>query len=155
MADERVLTVPLRQSWIKQARVRRVPHGMNVIRQFVEKHAKVEDVKLSSGINELMWIRGAKQAPGKIKIAVRVEEGVAFARLPDEKVPVKEGKKEKPAAPTDKPAATPAKEPATPAPAKEAAPKEEKKKPGKELSKEDKEAEQIWKEAEQKSKETQ
>ncbi|MBI4020781.1 MAG: hypothetical protein HY369_00910 [Candidatus Aenigmarchaeota archaeon] len=158
MAD-RVYTIPLRASWVVHPRISRVNRSVNVIRAYLERHAKVDEVKLSAGINEYLWISGAKKPPGAIKVVVSVKEGIAHARLPEEKValPEKKGKTEKAAkdeakapaaamAPATtaapvKPATTTEKKPATSTP-----PKPEK---GKKLTPEE-EAAQLWKETEQK-----
>ena len=151
--DERVYTIPLRREWIKYPRGRRVNRSVNVVRSFIRKHTKAEDVKLSVGINEYLWMSGIQKPPGKVKVTVRLEEGKAFARLPEEKPPepekktkkVKEKSPEAPEKKDEKPTAAPKE---TPAKKEEiAAPKETKKQTAEE------EAEQLWKEAEKKIKE--
>lgn len=90
---ERVYNIPLRKEWIKQSRIRRVPRSVNVVRSFLERHTKAEEVKLSTGVNEYLWIRGIKKAPSSIKVKVSLEDNIAFARLPEEAAPKKEDKK--------------------------------------------------------------
>jgi large subunit ribosomal protein L31e len=85
---ERVYSIPLRREWVRQPRVKRAPAGVAAVRKFLEKHTKSE-VKLSSGLNELLWAGGIKSPPGRIKVAVELKDGIAFARLPQEK-PVQE-----------------------------------------------------------------
>ena len=153
---EKVYTIPLKRRVVKHPRVRRAPRGITLIREFLEKHTKAEEVKVSKGINELLWKHGPKKPPGKIKVAVEVKEGKAFARLPDEKLEAKrkEGKKEKIS--RNKPAEE--KETKT-----EGRPKEKKaetkkiekpvdKSERRDLTPQEKEAEEIWKEAEEKAK---
>lgn len=155
-ATERVYTIPLRKEWVKQSRIRRVPRTVRVIREFLKRHTKAEEVKLSTGLNEFLWLHGAKKPPGKVKVKVSVEEGKAFARLPEEeKVEkiAKKGKKE-PAKEEPKKAEEKKEEAKKEAPEKEekGERKEEKPKEEKELTPSEKEAEKIWKEAEEKVK---
>lgn len=91
---ERVLTIPLRREWVKQSRIHRVPRGVNVIREYIFRHMKTEDIKISTALNEFLWTKGIKRPPAQIKVKVRLEEGQAYARLPDEKIlePEKKGK---------------------------------------------------------------
>ena len=158
--EEKIYTIPLRREWVKQSRVRRANRSLNVIRGFVEKHTRAGETSLSSGVNELVWTRGAKKPPGKVKVSVRVEEGIAFARLPEEPLPQKEGEKsgdkkgEKQAEGKEKQERI---EPKTQTEkTKENNQKKEVKEKSKEkveeLSPEEKEAQEIWKEAEKKTK---
>lgn len=147
--DEKVFTIPLRRTWVKQTRVKRAPTSIRTVQAYVEKHTAASEVKLSAGVNEFVWQSGAKKPPGKVKVNVRLEEGVAFARLPEEKLPQKEGKveakKEETKAPEKK--ETEKKEQKTPEGKKPAEKKEEPRKEKKDLTPEQ-EAEQLWKEAE-------
>ena len=93
--EERVYTIPLRKAWLKQTRIQRVPRSVNVLREFIQQHTKAESVKVSPLVNEFLWLSGIKTPPAKIKVKVSVEDGVAFARMPDEKVEQKEKSKPK------------------------------------------------------------
>jgi len=155
-ASEKVYTIPLRREWVKQSRIKRANKCISVIREYLEKHTKASEIKISAGVNEHVWFRGIKKPPGKIKVTVRLEEGVAFARLPEEKIPEKKKEKEEKKE-TVKKREEPKKE-TSKEEAKKEKPKEEPKiekaeKPGKTLSKDEKEAEELWKEAEKKAKE--
>ncbi|MBL7160733.1 MAG: 60S ribosomal protein L31 [Candidatus Aenigmarchaeota archaeon] len=90
---ERVYNIPLRGEWVKVARIRRAGKSMQIIKWFLEKNTKSQDIKLSKGINEFVWRGGVKKPPGAIKVAVSIKEGKVFARLPEEKGPDKEEKK--------------------------------------------------------------
>ncbi|MBI4181956.1 MAG: 60S ribosomal protein L31 [Candidatus Aenigmarchaeota archaeon] len=158
-AAERVMTIPLRKEWVKQGTPRRANRSINVIRETLGRHLHVDDVRLSAGVNDQIWARGNRKPPARIRVAVTVEEGVARARLPEEKLPLMEKAKEtkvekvKPETPqggaekaaTDKtaPAAEKAAGPPKTAPTPETAKKK--------LTPEE-EAAQLWKEAEQQAK---
>jgi len=158
-ATERVYTIPLRREWVKQSRIKRVPRTVRVIREFLKRHTKAEEVKLSTGLNEFLWLHGTKKPPGKVKVKVSVEEGKAFARLPEEEKVEKIAKKGKKEVAKEEPKKAEEKK-ETSEEAKKEAPgkeekgerKEEKPKEEKGLTPSEKEAEKIWKEAEEKVK---
>ncbi|MFH1294578.1 MAG: 50S ribosomal protein L31e [Candidatus Aenigmatarchaeota archaeon] len=100
MADERLYVIPLRSSWINTTRVKRANRSIHTIQEFLSKHMHVETVKISEGINQAVWARGAEKPPGKIKVKAKKEGDIVIATLPDEKLPEKP--KEKPAKAMDK-----------------------------------------------------
>lgn len=64
---ERIYTIPLRD--VKKApRTIRAAKAMRVIRSFLEKHMKSEDIILDPAINEKVWERGIQKIPSKIKV---------------------------------------------------------------------------------------
>jgi len=78
MADtERVYTIPLRV-------VRKVPiwrrsnRAMSEIKNYLSKHMKtpVEQVKIDSSLNEVVWARGDSKPPATVRVrAVKFEDG--------------------------------------------------------------------------------
>ncbi len=144
---EKVYTIPLRSAWKGATRVKKTKRSVSAVRQFVEKHTKAEDVKISEKLNSALWVSGAKKPLHKVMVKVNVSEGKASVRLPEEitleeekkrfleekkkkkapeaEEPKAEEKKEE--APAEKPEekAEPAKEEAKPAEEKEEKPVEE------------------------------
>jgi large subunit ribosomal protein L31e len=92
---EKLYIIPLRRTVIKTERINRSKVAAKTIRSYLIRHFKVEDTRISRGINELLWSRGAKKPPGKIKVKIEIKDKTAFARLPDEKEEVKTEKKPK------------------------------------------------------------
>lgn len=92
--DERLYTVPLRGKWIKKTRVLRTKKAVNCVKDFISRHTKASDVRISTKLNELLWTGGAKRPPNRVKVKVKVENSTAWARLPNE-VEVKPEKEEK------------------------------------------------------------
>lgn len=91
--EENVYTIPLRKHWVKVSRVDRVNTSVDVIRSFLIRHTKTEDIKLSPLLNESLWTRGAKKPPAFAKIkVVKDEKGVVNAMLPEERLEVTEKK---------------------------------------------------------------
>jgi ribosomal protein L31E len=95
MADERVYVIPLREEARKSPRNMKANRSMNGIRRFVSRHAKVQDVKVSEKINQAIWSSGRQKTPGKIKVRVRVDDGVAYVKAMDEMFIEKAAKREK------------------------------------------------------------
>ncbi len=67
MADKRLYTIPLRDAWNVSIK-KRSKRAMAVIRAFTEKHMKAESVKIGSDLNHLIWSRGIKNPPRKVKV---------------------------------------------------------------------------------------
>ena len=97
---ERTYNVPLRKEYMKAPRWNRTKKAVTALRQFLAKHMKAEEVKLSKELNEKLWQHGIKNPPHHIKIkAVKDEKGVVTAGLfgaekPASKKKAKTAKKE-------------------------------------------------------------
>lgn len=82
---ERIYTIPLRRKTVKTARYKRSPKALKVIREFLKKHMKSDEVRISRDVNEFIWAHGIKRPPGKVKVkAVKDESGVVTATLEGE-----------------------------------------------------------------------
>ena len=94
-AIERTYNVPLRKEYRKVPRWRRTKKAVDALREFLVKHMKSEDVKLSKELNEHVWKHGIKNPPHHVKINVtKDEKGVVNADLFDKKVKTEKPKKE-------------------------------------------------------------
>lgn len=82
MAEEMVYTVPLRGAY-RAPLTKRAKVAVRVLREFVSRHTKSQIVKIDPEVNELIWSRGIKRPPRRIKVAVEVreEEGVRIAEV--------------------------------------------------------------------------
>jgi len=89
---ERIYTIPLRREWLKEPRSKRSKRARGEVEKFLRKHTKSKEIKLSSGVNELLFSRGFKKPPGKIKVEVKGNFESVQAKLPGEVIE-KEGKK--------------------------------------------------------------
>ncbi len=98
---ERTYTVPLRKEYMKAPRWNRTKKAVTALRQFLAKHMKAEEVKLSKELNEKLWQHGIKNPPHHVKVkAVKDEKGVVTAELFGAEKPA--SKKEKKAVKTEK-----------------------------------------------------
>ncbi len=95
-SGERIMNVPLRKEWLKAPRNDRGKRAMHALRQFVSRHTKTYEVRLSQKVNEKVWVRGIQKPPPRIRVKLsRDSGGIVHVLLPDEtmKKPGKEEKK--------------------------------------------------------------
>ena len=72
VVEERVYVVPL---WIKLKRMRGLHRAKKVVkflREFISRHMKTEidNIKISTEVNEQIWARGIRNPPRRIKVRV-------------------------------------------------------------------------------------
>jgi large subunit ribosomal protein L31e len=79
--DERVYTVPLGKAW-NTPKYRRAEKAVSVLRKFVQRHMKPEEVIIDPTVNELIWRNGIQNPPRKIRVKLsKDDEGVVTVRL--------------------------------------------------------------------------
>lgn len=75
VVEERFYTIPFRKAWITP-RHKRAPRSMRMLRSFISRHMKAEEVSISNEVNEFIWSRSIKKPPRKIRVrAVKDKEG--------------------------------------------------------------------------------
>jgi large subunit ribosomal protein L31e len=96
MADEKIFTIPLRDVFDKP-RTKRAELAMDVIKAYLLKHMKTEDVKIGSSINHEIWKRGMQKPPRKVRIHAIKEDNAVYTEMMgvDIKTPSKEDIKKK------------------------------------------------------------
>lgn len=96
MADEKIFTIPLRDAYLK-SRKRRCKYASKIIREFLIRHMKSEDVKIGMGINNSVWARGIQKPPRRVRVHAVKDGETVYAELvgTDIKLPSKEQKKKK------------------------------------------------------------
>lgn len=95
---EKTITVNLRRVFEKPVTKRAIAAKF-ALKCAVEKETRLEDIKISTGINELFWGRGRYNSPRKVTVKIIKEKNTARIMLPTEKYEPKtdkkkEGKKE-------------------------------------------------------------
>ena len=85
---------------MKERSWNRTKKAVTALRQFLARHMKSEDVRLSKELNEEMWKHGIKNPPHHVKVTVmKDDKGVVRAELfGAEKPASKKEKKERKAA---------------------------------------------------------
>lgn len=79
MADEKVYTIPLRAD--KKTRVKRTAYAIRIIKDYLKKHTKADDVKLGRRLNENVWSKGTKKPPSAVKVKAVKDGDVVKAEL--------------------------------------------------------------------------
>jgi large subunit ribosomal protein L31e len=75
IVEERIYTIPFRKVWATP-RGKRTPRASRMLRDFVKRHMKAENVEISNEVNEELWARGIKKPPRQIKVRlVKDKEG--------------------------------------------------------------------------------
>jgi len=73
MPEERIYVVPLSRA--KEApRYARSKKAISVLREFVRKHMKSEKIVIDPKLNEIIWKRGARKPPSRIRVKVVKED---------------------------------------------------------------------------------
>jgi len=100
---EREYVIPLRSQSRKVPRYKRTPKAVKSIKEFLVRHMKIRDrdlnkIKIDKHLNEMLWFRGIKNPPHKIKVKaikegefVRVEavdliDRIKFRKLREDKI---------------------------------------------------------------------
>lgn len=66
--DERIYTVPLRKAYWTGSRNRRSNRAVRILREFVERHMKPDELLIQPEVNERIWERGIQKPPRRIRI---------------------------------------------------------------------------------------
>ena len=64
---ERVYTIPLGKVLLSQSQHRAV-RAINMIREFGRKHMKTQEIKIDEELAQLIWSRGVRSPPRKIRV---------------------------------------------------------------------------------------
>jgi large subunit ribosomal protein L31e len=92
---ERTYVIPLRRKTVKIQRYLRAKKAMSVIRKFMKRHMKSENIKLGQELNELVWSRGGAYVPGKVHVTAIKEDDIVHVNLVGVKPKTEEKKVEK------------------------------------------------------------
>jgi large subunit ribosomal protein L31e len=81
MVEERVYVVPLRRAKLA-ARYKRTPRAVRILREFIARHMKSENIKIDTSLNERLWSRGARKPPARIRVrAIKQDDGTVVVSL--------------------------------------------------------------------------
>lgn len=80
--EERIYTINLRRSSLKSPKWKKAKDVMSIVRNFLKKHMKSDDIKIDSSITEKIWQHGGRNPPNKIRIkATKTDDGKVEAVL--------------------------------------------------------------------------
>ena len=80
----RTYVVPLGLAFEAPA-YRRAKVAMRIIKEFTTRHMKASEVKVKKDVNELVWARGIRKPPRRVRLEMeRDEDGVVSVSLAPE-----------------------------------------------------------------------
>ncbi len=80
LENEKIFTVPFRKAYDSE-RTKRAKKATALLREFLQKHMKSEDVKIGDSLNKAVWARGIQKPPHKIRIHAVLKDGAVYAEL--------------------------------------------------------------------------
>jgi large subunit ribosomal protein L31e len=90
---ERIYTINLGKVLLSPNN-QRAKRAINMIREFATKHMKSENVKIEEEISHLVWARGIRHPPRKIRVKITKDDGnVIVSKYQEEKVTEETSKK--------------------------------------------------------------
>src|SRR5579885_1798961 len=92
---ERIYTINLGKVLLSPNN-QRAKRAINMIREFATKHMKSENVKIEEEISHLVWARGIRHPPRKIRVKITKDDGnVIVSKYQEEKTEETSKKSEK------------------------------------------------------------
>ena len=79
-ANEKVFNIPLKEAHKKSER-KRTRYAVTIVRNFLKKSMKVEEVKLGRRLNEKIWERSMKHPPRNVRVKAVKDGNVVKAEL--------------------------------------------------------------------------
>jgi large subunit ribosomal protein L31e len=71
--EERIYNVPLGKAWVTP-RYRRAEKAVTVLRKFVQRHMKPEEIIIDPSVNETIWRNGITNPPRKIRVRLSKDD---------------------------------------------------------------------------------
>jgi large subunit ribosomal protein L31e len=73
VGEKRKYIVPLRKEWLKVPRWRRSKRAVDALQNYITKHTKVHNVRISNWLNQEIWKHGGKNPLSKVEVEVKIE----------------------------------------------------------------------------------
>ncbi len=74
--EEKIFTINIRKSLANAPRWEKSKKGVGIVRNFLKRNMKCDEIKIGKTITEEIWKRGNQHPPSKIRIkAIETEEG--------------------------------------------------------------------------------
>jgi len=80
LENEKIFTVPFRKAYDSE-RTKRAKKATALLREFLQRHMKSEEVKIGDSLNKAVWARGIQKPPHKIRIHAVLKDGAVYAEL--------------------------------------------------------------------------
>ena len=72
---EKIFTINLRKLALRESKWKKSKKSVALVRNFLKRHMKTDDIKLDKSITEEIWKRGSHKPPTKIRIKAYETEG--------------------------------------------------------------------------------
>lgn len=87
LVEERIYTIPFYPKLKLSTRQKRAPRAIRIMKQFIYRHMKAEDIIIDNELNEFIWARGIQKPPRKVRVrAIKDDEGIVELYLVERKV---------------------------------------------------------------------
>jgi len=83
--EEREYVVPLYKAFRYKRGLHRAKKAVNFLRSFMERHMKDPNIRISEEVNEIIWGRGIRNPPRRVKVRVVKTEDAGVWILPPKK----------------------------------------------------------------------
>lgn len=87
MAEKRTYTVPLRRGFRNTERHQRTKKAVSVLRRFMQRHMKADDIKIGERLNRELWKDGIKKPPAKITVVTEKTDETVYVELEGDLLP--------------------------------------------------------------------
>lgn len=79
--EERIYTVPLGKAWVAPP-YKRSERVVALLRKFVQRHMKPEEILIDPKVNEVIWAKGIRKPPRKLRVRLsKDDEGTVTVSL--------------------------------------------------------------------------
>jgi ribosomal protein L31E len=79
---EKIITINLRKTFNKPV-TKRAKSAQHFLKKAVTKETRIEQIKISNGVNETLWERGMYNCPRRITVKIIADKNIARVYLPD------------------------------------------------------------------------
>ena len=85
--EERIYTIPFYPKLKLSTRNKRAPRAIRIMKEFIYRHMKADDIIIDNELNEFIWARGIQKPPRKVRVrALKDEDGIVELYLVERKV---------------------------------------------------------------------
>ncbi|MGD1837606.1 MAG: 50S ribosomal protein L31e, partial [Nitrososphaeraceae archaeon] len=79
----RIYTINLGKAWLTP-RYRRTDRVVNMIKEFAQKHMKLDVIKIDQELNKKLWKNGKTNPPRKVRVKISIDDNIVLVSPHDE-----------------------------------------------------------------------
>jgi len=85
--EERIYTIPFYPKLKLSTRNKRAPRAIRIMKEFIYRHMKADDIIIDNELNEFIWARGIQKPPRRVRVrALKDEDGIVELYLVERRV---------------------------------------------------------------------